>query len=121
MLRMVQGRLIEKRQAIKSVVGEIIHGVLHAQPRPAPRHVVTPFEIAGEWRAPCGRGRGGPGGWVFPVEPERHLGDDVIVPDLAGWRVERLPKLPDTAHFSFAPDWVCEILSPPTARLDRAE
>jgi len=104
-----------------NLVGEIIHGVLHTHPRPAPPHVVTAFEIAGELRDPFGRGRGGPGGWVFAIEPELHLGQHVIVPDLSGWRRERMPKLPDTAYFQVAPDWVCEILSPSTARLDRVE
>ena len=41
------------------------------------------------------------------------------MPDLAGWRRERMPSIPDTAWFDLAPDWVCEILSPATARTDR--
>ena len=68
---------------------------------------------------PFGRGRGGPGGWVFAAEPELHLGAEIVVPDLAGWRRERLPRLPDSPYFEISPDWVCEILSPSTARLDR--
>jgi Uma2 family endonuclease len=64
---------------------------------------------------------GGPGGWRIMGEPELHLGPDVLVPDLAGWRRERMPALPDTAWFALAPDWVCEILSPGTARLDRVQ
>ncbi len=62
---------------------------------------------------------GGPGGWWILDEPELHLGDDVLVPDLAGWRRERMPTIPDVAFFELAPDWVCEILSPRTAALDR--
>jgi Uma2 family endonuclease len=54
-------------------------------------------------------------------EPELHLAEDVLVPDLAGWRRERMPSLPNTAWFELAPDWVCEILSPSTARIDRVE
>lgn len=64
-------------------------------------------------------GQGGPGGWWILYEPELHLGADVMVPDLAGWRRERMPVVPDVAAFELAPDWVCEILSPSTASLDR--
>jgi Uma2 family endonuclease len=64
-------------------------------------------------------GRGGPGGWVLLDEPELHLGRDVLVPDLAGWRRERMPKMPEVAGFDLAPDWVCEVLSPSTAVHDR--
>jgi Uma2 family endonuclease len=66
-----------------------------------------------------GAGRGGPGGRWILFEPELHLGDEVLVPDLAGWRRSRMPTLPDTAYFTLPPDWVCEVLSPGTARLDR--
>ena len=66
-------------------------------------------------------GRGGPGGWWIIDEPELHVGGHVLVPDLAGWRREHLPRLPDTAWFETAPDWVCEILSPATARNDATE
>ncbi len=66
-------------------------------------------------------GRGGPGGWRILFEPELHLGRDVVVPDLAGWRRERLPRLPEAAFFSLAPDWVCEVLSPSTAAMDRVK
>jgi Uma2 family endonuclease len=68
---------------------------------------------------PVHRGRGGPGGWWILDEPELHLSEHVVVPDLAGWRRERLPSLPDDAYFSLAPDWVCEVLSPSTERIDR--
>lgn len=60
-----------------------------------------------------------PGGWWILDEPELHLGDEVLVPDLAGWRRERLPRLPDAAFLAMTPDWVCEVVSPKTARLDR--
>lgn len=66
-------------------------------------------------------GEGGPGGWQIIDESELHLEEDVLVPDLAGWRVERMPDLPETAYFPIAPDWVCEVLSPSTAAEDRAE
>ena len=61
-----------------------------------------------------------PGGWRILDEPELHLGDETVVPDLAGWRLERMPRLPDAASAALAPDWVCEVLSPSTAQLDRA-
>jgi Uma2 family endonuclease len=53
------------------------------------------------------------------VEPELHLGSDVIVPDLAGWRRERMPRMPNVAYFEQAPDWVCEVVSPRTGIIDR--
>jgi Uma2 family endonuclease len=68
---------------------------------------------------PFQRGRGGPGGWVFMVEPELHFGSDVVVPDLAGWRRERMSALPEGAFITLAPDWVCEVISPATENLDR--
>jgi Uma2 family endonuclease len=72
---------------------------------------------------PFDQGRGGPGGWWILCEPEMHLGarPDVLVPNLAGWRRSRMPQLPDTAYFTVAPDWVCEIISPSTASLDRVK
>lgn len=70
---------------------------------------------------PFQRGRGGPGGWWILDEPELHLLGHVLVPDLAGWRRARMPTVPDVAWFERAPDWVCEVLSPSTARLERVE
>ncbi len=102
------------------VVGEIIAGELHVSPRPASPHTVAASVLGMELGGPFHRGRGGPGGWVLLDEPELHLGQDVLVPDLAGWRRERMPRPPRTAAFTLAPDWVCEVLSPSTARLDRA-
>lgn len=105
----------------ENLVGEIIRGVLHTHPRPAPKHAAASSLLGGTLVAPFGTGRDGPGGWWILDEPELHLGKEVVVPDLAGWKRERMPKLPDTAWFELAPDWVCEILSPSTAKLDRAE
>jgi hypothetical protein len=103
-----------------NLVGEIIAGRLRTHPRPAPRHALAYSALGYAIGGPFGGGVGGPGGWWIIDEPEIHLGDDVVVPDLAGWRRERMPALPDTAWFTLAPDWVCEILSPSTARIDRA-
>ena len=103
------------------LVGEIIHGQLITHPRPAPKHAVVSSSIGGELVGPFQKGRGGPGGWWILDEPELHLGPHILVPDLAGWRRERLPVIPDTAFFTLSPDWVCEVLSPGTARTDRAD
>ncbi|MEM1035339.1 MAG: Uma2 family endonuclease [Pseudomonadota bacterium] len=102
----------------ENVVGEIVNGVLHVQPRPAPAHVITASKLSGELEPPFGKAKGGPGGWVFATEPELHLGAEVMVPDMAGWRKEAF-ELPQTAFFEQPPDWICELLSPSTARHDR--
>lgn len=103
------------------LVAEIIDGELHMTSRPVPRHADASSGLGGALRGPFDRGRGGPGGWRILFEPELHLADDIVVPDLAGWRRERLPRLPDEAHLSMAPDWVCEVLSPSTAAMDRVK
>jgi Uma2 family endonuclease len=103
------------------VVGEIINGRLVTHPRPAPRHARAYSVLGGELQGPYDQGRNGPGGWWILDEPEVHLMGDILVPDIAGWRRARLPRLPQTAWFELAPDWLCEILSPGTARVDRAE
>jgi Uma2 family endonuclease len=103
------------------MVAEIVDGELHASPRPAPRHANVTSALASAVFAPYHHGRGGPGGWLILFEPELHLGRNVLVPDLAGWRRTRMPRLPAEAYFSVAPDWVCEVLSPSTASLDRVK
>jgi Uma2 family endonuclease len=105
----------------ENVVGEILNGRLVTHPRLAPRHAQAYSAIGAKLFDPFGQGHGGPGGWWILDEPELHLGPEVLVPDLAGWRRSRMPKLPETAWFELAPDWVCEILSPSTAKVDRAE
>jgi Uma2 family endonuclease len=108
-------------QVPEHLVAEIIRGALITQPRPAARHaraasrlgsVLGPFDLEGS---------SGPGGWIILIEPELHLGADILVPDLAGWRRTRMPELPDVAAFELAPDWICEVVSPSTAAVDRAE
>lgn len=101
------------------VTGEIIDGELHTQPRPTSRHARVELGIGRALFGSFDLGDGGPGGWVILSEPELHLGPHVLVPDLAGWRRERLPLIPD-GPIEVASDWVCEILSPGTARKDRA-
>jgi Uma2 family endonuclease len=103
------------------LVAEIVDGELYASPRPAPRHADASSGLGGALRGPFDRGRGGPGGWRILDEPELHLGRDIVVPDLAGWRRDHLPNLPEQAYFSVAPDWICEVVSPSTAALDRVK
>ncbi len=102
-------------------VAELIHGVLHTHPRPAGPHSAAASALGEELGPPFKRGRGGPGGWILLDEPELHLGEHVLVPDLAGWRRERMPRIQDAPYFTLAPDWVCEVLSRSTAKLDRTE
>ncbi|AKU92504.1 Uma2 family endonuclease [Vulgatibacter incomptus] len=101
------------------LIGEIVEGELWASPRPGNRHAMVSSALGGELYGPFQIGRNGPGGWWIVDEPELHLGSDVLVPDLAGWRKESLPVPPDAPFFELPPDWVCEVLSPSTARLDR--
>lgn len=102
-------------------IAEILDGVLHLSPRPAGAHSIAASTLGAELGSPFSRGRGGPGGWIIVDEPELHLSGDILVPDLAGWRRDRLPKYPGGAFVTLAPDWICEVLSPSTHRLDRIE
>jgi len=103
------------------LIAEILDGELVTSPRPAYPHAFTTGEVFGDLRGSFGRGPGGgaPGGWWILFEPELHLGDDVLVPDLAGWRVSRMPKVPNVAACDLVPDWACEVVSPSSARQDR--
>ena len=105
----------------ENLTGEIINGRLYAQPRPANRHALVESGLAMDIGSAYHRGRGGPGGWWILVEPEIHFirDEEVLVPDLAGWRRNRMPRLPPDHRIEIVPDWVCEILSPSTARKDR--
>src|SRR5688572_18436906 len=97
---------------------EVVAGQLHLSTRPGGPATAVASALGDELGPPFKRGRGGPGGWLILDEPELHLGDDIVVPDLAGWRNERMPTLPraDQPYFTLAPDWVCEVLSPSTAK-----
>ncbi len=103
------------------LVAEIVDGELHASPRPAPKHARAYSSLGVLVGGPFDHGVGGPGGWWILDEPELHFGPQVLVPDLAGWRRVRMPKMPETAYFTLAPDWVCEVVSPSTAQLDRTK
>ncbi len=101
-------------------VGEILEGELYVSPRPSPLHARAAgrlFQALSAFDKPAGGGD--PGGWVILFEPELHLRGEALVPDVAGWRRERLPELPESGALTLAPDWVCEVLSPATEVLDR--
>jgi Uma2 family endonuclease len=99
---------------------EIVNGTLYVMSRPAPRHASATSMLGVEIGGPFQRGRGGPGGWWILDEPELQLvPKEPVIPDLAGWRVARMPALPDTACFTLVPDWACEVLSRSTEKLDR--
>lgn len=104
-----------------NLIGEILAGELVVSPRPAPRHAQASSVLTALIGSPFGIGKGGPGGWRILDEPELHLRKDVVVPDLAGWRLARMPALPETAFFTLPPDWVCEVLSDSTRRRDRVQ
>ena len=104
--------------APEHLVAELIGGMLHTHPRPAPRHASAGAGLMRKLGPAFHDGSGGPGGWRIFYEPELHLDEEVLVPDLAGWRRERMTALPETAYFALAPDWICEILSPSTRSVD---
>jgi len=100
-------------------VAEMFDGDLYASPRPAVPHARAAIALGVMLGDPFDFRRDGPGGWLLLAEPELHFGNDVLVPDLAGWRRERLPALPAAAYMTLAPDWLCEVLSPSTEGIDR--
>ncbi len=107
--------------APENKVAEILDGELVLSPRPAPKHSATHGRVLRRIGRPFEDGEDGPGGWWILVEPELHFGDQILVPDIGGWRRDRMPSLPDVPYFTLAPDWVCEVLSPSTERIDRSK
>ncbi len=105
------------RDVPDNYVAEIFDGELYATPRPALPHAHAATVLGSKIGPPFHRQ--GPGGWIILNEPELHFRADVLVPDIAGWRRERLPTLPAAAYLTLAPDWICEVLSPSTEGLDR--
>lgn len=102
------------------LIAEIIAGELVTSPRPGPRHAQASSSLVGDIQGPFQKGKGGPGGWWILFEPEIHLNGDILVPDIAGWRKEIVPNLPtEKSYFEIAPQWVCEVISKSTARVDR--
>jgi Uma2 family endonuclease len=105
------------------LVAEIVDGELYTSPRPASPHALAASAIGSTLFERFHRPPGGgevPGGWWILFEPELHFGGDVLVPDLAGWRRARMPRLANVTAFTLAPDWVCEVVSPSTGVLDRS-
>ena len=100
-------------------VAEIIDGELYLSPRPATPHARTVSQLLLLLGAPFDHGNGGPGGWYFLIEPELHFGKQIVVPDIAAWRRENLPKDLSGPFITEPPDWLCEGLSKSTVRLDR--
>jgi Uma2 family endonuclease len=122
------GRRIEEKRpatwddlvaAPEHLLAELIDGTLYLSPRPGLPHQRASGALLAELEGPFDRGRGGPGGWVIVVEPQLKLSGNGFVPDLAGWRRERMPELPAVVAVELAPDWICEVRSPSTASLDR--
>jgi len=105
--------------APEHMIAQVVNGELILQPRPSVSHSLAASGLGEELGPPFKRGKGGPGGWLILGEPELHLNQHILVPDLAGWRRERMPEAPDAAYFTLAPDWVCEVLSPSTQGIDR--
>jgi Uma2 family endonuclease len=105
--------------APENKVAEILDGELVLSPRPALPHAAAQAAIHGKLWSHFDDGMRGPEGWVFLTEPELHFGAAIVVPDVASWRRERLPGIPDRPWLDLAPDWVCEVLSPSAERFDR--
>ncbi len=103
----------------ENMIGELIDGEIYASPRPSGPHArfTSVLEVLISSRYDVGIK--GPGGWWILFEPELHLGPDTVVPDVAGWRRERMPTIPQGHIFTIAPDWVCETLSTSNAVYDR--
>jgi Uma2 family endonuclease len=109
-------------EAPAHLVAEILFGELRLSPRPTRRHGHAASALGIDLGSAFGRGRGGPGGWIFLDEPELHLAADIVVPDLAAWQRERFPiDESEETYFVTPPDWVCEVLSKSTARYDRTD
>lgn len=105
--------------APENKVAELIDGELFLSPRPGGPHSSVASLLGAELIHPFGHGRGGPGGWIIVDEPELHFGKRVVVPDLAGWRRTRMASVPDGVAFTIVPDWICEVASKSTEKLDR--
>ncbi|GLI33534.1 Uma2 family endonuclease [Desulforhabdus amnigena] len=105
----------------ENMTGEIINGELVVTPRPSRNHVETTSSLGYRLGPSYQFGEGGPGGWIILIEPEIGFGEDILVPDLAGWRRERYPKEEPHNWISVPPDWICEVLSPSTLRRDKVE
>jgi Uma2 family endonuclease len=114
-----QATYADLMQVPDDMVAELIDGELFVSSRPGGPHTNASSVLGFFLGPPFHMGRGGPGGWWILDEPELHLGQNVLVPDLGGWRRERMPEVPQDHVFSITPDWICEVTSPSSGRLDR--
>lgn len=101
-------------------IAQIVDGVLHLHPvwETGPSLAIQNLLLT--LMGPFDRDLRGAGGWWLLRRIEVHLGGDVLVPDLAAWRRERLPRLAegeDLPWIKVAPDWACEVVSPTTRKL----
>ena len=105
------------------MTAQVLDGELYLMPRPRRAHLRAGTGLGAFLFGAFHVGAGGPGGWTIIDEPEIHMGPDpdIVVPDLAGWRAGRLVDREDVDEpfVTVVPDWVCEILSPGTLRIDR--
>ncbi len=107
------------------MIAEVLGGELFLQPRPRRRHTRSATALGAFLFGAFDAGVSGPGGWTILYEPELHLGPDpdILVPDIAGWREGQLVDAEDVDEpfVVVSPDWVCEVLSPGTVRIDRVK
>jgi Uma2 family endonuclease len=101
-------------------VGEVVAGEIVLTPRPDPPHTRATSDLGALLGAWFRFGIGGPGGWIIHDEPRIRFGNDIRVPDIGGWKKERYEQ-PEKGPFLVIPDWVCEVLSMRTAKVDRGE
>jgi Uma2 family endonuclease len=105
---------------------ELINGRLSTLPRPTGAHIKATNELFYELNGPFSRKKDGPGGWLFVIEPQLYLTgkkgrEHSLIPDIAGWRRERMPEVPRSHKFEISPDWVCEVISEGSRVQDRQE
>jgi Uma2 family endonuclease len=109
--------------APEHMTAEVLDGELHLMPRPRRAHLRAASGLGSFLFGAFQIGAGGPGGWTIIDEPELHLGSppDIVVPDIGGFRAGHLVDSDDSdePYITVVPDWVCEIASPSTRRIDR--
>lgn len=106
----------------EDVRAEVLAGDIVVQPSPLPGHNRIARSLSRFIGGPFDddEGRGGPGGWWIIPDVDVQLGaHDIVRPDMAGWRRDRLRSPWDLRPIDVVPDWVCEILSPSNASHDR--